>query len=104
MNVISAKPPQLGLSKVQKIIQNIYNIDASALSLNSERDQNFYLKGSNGNEYILKISNPQEEIELVKLQTATLKHIARFDSSLNVPVPIKSIDGQVFDYNITFAL
>ena len=44
MKVISTKPPQLGHSEVQEIIQNIYNIDASVLALNSERDQNFHLQ------------------------------------------------------------
>ena len=60
MKVISTKPPQLGHSEVQKIIQNIYNIDASVLTLNSERDQNFKLKSNDGNDYVLKISNPHE--------------------------------------------
>jgi len=98
MKVISTKPPQLGHSKVQEIIQNIYNIDASVLALNSERDQNFHLKGYDGNEYVLKISNPQEKIELIQLQTAAMNHIATFDSSLNVPVTVKSIDGQIINY------
>ena len=66
MKVISTKPPQLGHSKVQEIIQNIYNIDASVLALNSERDQNFHLKGYDGNEYVLKISNPREKIKLIQ--------------------------------------
>ena len=98
MKVISTKPPQLGHSKVQEIIQNIYNIDASVLALNSERDQNFHLKGYDGNEYVLKISNPQEKIKLIQLQTAAMNHITTFDSSLNVPVTVKSIDGQIINY------
>ena len=98
MKVISTKPPQLGHSKVQEIIQNIYNIDASVLALDSERDQNFHLKGYDGNEHVLKISNPQEKIELIQLQTAAMNHITTFDSSLNVPVTVKSIDGQIINY------
>ena len=97
MKVISTKPPQLGHSKVQEIIQNIYNIDASVLALNSERDQNFHLKGDDGNEYVLKISNSQEDIKLIKLQSAALKHIHDFDASLNVPVPIESIEGKIIN-------
>jgi len=57
MTVISTQPPQLSDSEVQEIIQNIYGIEASVLTLDSERDQNFHLKGDDGNEYVLKISN-----------------------------------------------
>ena len=57
MTVISTQPPQLSVSEVQEIIQNIYGIGASVLTLDSERDQNFHLKGDDGNEYVLKISN-----------------------------------------------
>ena len=108
MTVISTQPPQLTDSEVQEIIQNIYGIEASVLTLDSERDQNFHLKGDDGNEYILKISNPKEDLEIIKLQSASLKHIHAFDQSLNVPVPIESIEGNIviilmvilFEYNL----
>ena len=100
MNVISAQPPQLSNSEVQDILQKFYDFEASVSSLDSERDQNFHLKGDDGNEYVLKISNPQEDIELIKLQSAALKHIHGFDTSLNVPVPIESIEGKIINqYN-----
>ena len=57
MTVISTQPPQLSDSEVQEIIQNIYGIEAAVLTLDSERDQNFHLRGDDGNEYVLKISN-----------------------------------------------
>ena len=98
MTVISTQPPQLSDSEVQEIIQNIYGIKASVLTLNSERDQNFYLKGDDGNEYVLKISNPKEDLDLIKLQSASLKHIHAFDQSLHVPVPIQSIEGKIINY------
>ena len=100
MNVISAQPPQLSNSEVQDILQKFYDFEASVSSLDSERDQNFHLKGDDGNEYVLKISNPQEDIELIKLQSAALKHIHDFDASLNVPIPIESIEGKIINqYN-----
>jgi len=98
MRVISTQPPQLSDSEVQDIIQNIYGIGASVLTLDSERDQNFHLKGDDGNEYVLKISNPKEDLDLIKLQSASLKHIHAFDQSLNVPVPIESIEGKIVNH------
>jgi len=98
MTVISTQPPQLSYSEVQEIINNIYGIEASVLTLNSERDQNFHLKGKDGNEYVLKISNSKEDLDLIKLQSASLKHIHAFDQSLNVPVPIESIEGEIVNH------
>ena len=98
MTVISTQPPQFINIEVQKIVQNIYGINASISTLDSERDQNFHLKGDDGKEYVLKISNPQENIELIKLQSAEIKHIHFFNQSLNVPVPIKSIDGKIINH------
>jgi len=98
MTVISTQPPQLSDSEVQEIIKNIYGIEASVLTLDSERDQNFHLKGDDGNEYVLKISNSKEDLDLIKLQSASLKHIHAFDQSLNVPVPIESIEGKIVNH------
>ena len=98
MIVISTQPPQLSYSEVQEIINNIYGIEASVLTLDSERDQNFYLKGDDGNEYVLKISNSKEDLDLIKLQSASLKHIHAFDQSLNVPVPIESLEGKIVNH------
>ena len=98
MTVISTQPPQFINIEVQKIVQNIYGINASISTLDSERDQNFHLKGDDGKEYVLKISNPQENIELIELQSAAIKHIHFFNQSLNVPVSIKSIDGKIINH------
>ena len=98
MTVISTQPPQFINIEVQEIIQNIYGINASASKLDSERDQNFHLKGDDGNEYVLKISNSQEDIKLIKLQSAALEHIHVFNQSLIVPAPIKSIKGKIINH------
>ena len=97
MTVITEQPPQLSHSKVQKLIQSLYGFEVSVSALDSERDQNFKLKSNYGNDYVLKISNPQEDIELIKLQTAALKHIHTFDNSLQVPLPIESIEGKIIN-------
>ena len=60
MSVITEKPPQFNHSKVQKLIQSLYGFEVSVSALDSERDQNFKLKSNDGNDYVLKISNPHE--------------------------------------------
>jgi len=98
MKVISAQPPQLSNFEVQEIIQSIYGFEVSVSALNSERDQNFIIKKQDGKNFVLKISNPMEEVELIKLQSAALKHIHAFDQTLNVPIPIGSIDGKIINH------
>ena len=98
MTVITTQPPQFSHSKVQDIIQSIYGFEVSVSTLDSERDQNFLLKGKNGDSFVFKISNPMEDMKLIKLQTAALHHISNFDTSLNVPVPIESLDGKTINF------
>jgi Ser/Thr protein kinase RdoA (MazF antagonist) len=98
MTVITTQPPQFSHAKVQEIIQSHYGLEVSVSALDSERDQNFQLKGKNGDNFVLKFSNPLEDLELIQLQTAALLHISKFDGSLNVPIPIKSIDGSTIQH------
>ena len=97
MDVISTKPPQFDNTEIQKFLQNVYGIDGTIFLLDSERDQNFKVICENGNEFILKISNPHENIEIVKLQSAAIKHIHEYDSTLNVPILIKSKEGNIIN-------
>ena len=52
MTVITTQPPQFSHSKVQEIIQSIYGFEVSVSTLDSERDQNFLLKGKNGDSFV----------------------------------------------------
>ena len=97
MDVISTKPPQFDNTEIQKFLQNVYGIDGTIFLLDSERDQNFKVICEIGNEFILKISNPHENIEIVKLQSAAIKHIHEYDSTLNVPILIKSKEGNIIN-------
>ena len=94
MSVISFPPSRFKPSEVCQIVKTLYGFEVSVKALDSERDQNFYLKCEDGKEFVLKISNPAEDVELIKLQVASLKHIANFDSSIQVPSTIQALDSK----------
>ena len=96
MSVISSTPSRFSPSDVNQIAKTLYGFEVSVKVLDSERDQNFYLKREDGKEFVLKISNPAEDVELIKLQVASLKHISNFDSALHIPRTIQSLDGKFF--------
>ena len=94
MSVISFPPSRFSPSEAHQIAKTLYGFEVSVKVLDSERDQNFYLKREDGKEFVLKISNPAEDVELIKLQVASLKHIANFDSSIQVPSTIQTVGGE----------
>ena len=94
MSVISSPPSRFSASEAQQLAKTLYGFEVSVKVLDSERDQNFYLNREDGKEFVLKISNPAEDDELIKLQVASLKHIANFDSSIQVPSTIQTIGGK----------
>ena len=99
MSVISVPPSRFSPSEAQQIAKTLYGFEVSVKVLDSERDQNFYLKREDGKEFVLKISNPAEDVELINLQVASLKHIANFDSSMQVPRTIKTLEGKFISQN-----
>jgi 4-aminobutyrate aminotransferase-like enzyme/Ser/Thr protein kinase RdoA (MazF antagonist) len=69
-----------------------YAIKGEIKPLPSERDQNWYVKGYNGREFILKISNLQEDPSFLQMQNEVLRSLSSQD--LNVQHIFPSIDGK----------
>ena len=47
------------------IAHDVFGLDVSAKKLPSERDQNFHLSALSGEEYVLKVANATERIEVI---------------------------------------
>jgi len=60
----------------QAIAEKYFGIQASASELPSERDRNFLLSAPDGEKFVLKIANVQEEREVLEAQNAMMKHLA----------------------------
>lgn len=60
----------------QAIAEKYFGIQATAVELPSERDQNFLLEALAGGKFVLKIANPFEEREVLEAQNAMMTHLA----------------------------
>lgn len=90
---LSTSLPDLSLTDATDLAARLYGIDATAELLTSERDKNFRLIAAEEPAYLLKVSNPSEEDEVVDLQTACLDHIANVAPALLVPRVLRSLNG-----------
>lgn len=55
----------------------LYGIRGNVDVLAGERDQNFLLRTADGERFVLKIANSQEEVGLLEAQNAALQHLSR---------------------------
>jgi 4-aminobutyrate aminotransferase-like enzyme/Ser/Thr protein kinase RdoA (MazF antagonist) len=93
-DVLAAPPPSFSTTDAERIARRVFGIEGGAATpLDSERDQNFRIRVTDGLGYVLKISNPAEDPAVVDMQTQTLRHVARTDPSLPVPRPHPSTEG-----------
>ena len=69
MSVLEAKAPAFSAEEAEGIAERFFGVHSRARALVSERDQNFHLRGKEGREYVLKISNPAEDPTVLDFQT-----------------------------------
>lgn len=60
-----------------QIANELYEIEATASLLPSERDQNFQLTCRTGEQFVLKVANATESVEVLELQNQVMMHISR---------------------------
>jgi 4-aminobutyrate aminotransferase-like enzyme/Ser/Thr protein kinase RdoA (MazF antagonist) len=80
--------PHFSEAEAVKIANDLYGLSVSAAGLPSERDQNFHLTAANGEQYVLKLANSTESIEVLEFQNEAMMHItrARKKAEHNAPV------------------
>ena len=94
MSIFSILPPSFTKSDAKKIVYDVYGLIVKARTLDSDRDQNFYLDNKE-NEFVLKIYNPKESIDIINMQTNVLHHFQGINSDLvEVPRIINTLDGE----------
>jgi Ser/Thr protein kinase RdoA (MazF antagonist) len=82
-------------SRAEALAAEHYGLPVTARRLDSERDQNFRLRTTDGRDYVLKIANPAEERSVTTLQTEVLRHVASRDPSLPIPRIFPALSGAV---------
>ncbi len=73
--------PEFELQEVHEILRQKYDINASLMRLNGERDLNFLVDNVSGdtNRYVLKISNQEESSALLEFQGKVMERLAASD-------------------------
>jgi Ser/Thr protein kinase RdoA (MazF antagonist) len=93
IGVLETKAPCFSEADAEGAVREVFHLEAEARTLYSERDQNFHARAGDGREFVLKVSNPAEDPDVVDFQTQALLHIAAVDASLPVPQVVPTADG-----------
>jgi len=86
--------PQFSTDEARAIALDLWKIRAAAGELPSERDQNFHLRSEKGSEYVLKIANSREKLDVLELQVQAIHHLARLVPGYAWPEILKTQDGE----------
>lgn len=70
-----------------------YGLTAAITPLAGEVDFNFQLKTSDNQQYVLKISRPDEAIESLDFQSEILNHLATKQLPIHLPKSVKALNG-----------
>jgi len=90
---VSAEPPRVPVAEVERAVKRQFGLSGHYLPLVSERDQNFRLKASSGDQYVVKVTSAAEPRPVSDFQIAALLHLEKVGT---VPVPkvVAALDGQ----------
>jgi len=94
MSSIVQHAPRFTEEEAANISKDLYGLGVSAKLLPSERDQNFHLAESEGEEYVLKIANATEQYDVLEFQNRSMMHIVDKNKRID---PIGAICPEVFD-------
>jgi hydroxylysine kinase len=93
--LLSSSPPKLSSNEAIAFLATRYGINAQVREVACERDQNFHVRSNDGQEYVLKITNPEEPALTTDFQTEGMLWISRKDPSLPVPRLVPTSTGEV---------
>ncbi len=99
MTSIVQHAPRFSEQDAVRLARDFFGLDASARQLPSERDQNFHLTCRTGEQYVLKVANATESIEVLEFQNQVMMHIARNKNRLEqgvaaAPQICENINGE----------
>jgi Ser/Thr protein kinase RdoA (MazF antagonist) len=68
--------PSFAMDEAVAIARDRFGLEAAASPLTSERDQNFHLRTTEDDEFVLKIANATDDLPLLLAQNAAMGHLA----------------------------
>ncbi|MDX2500336.1 MAG: aminotransferase class III-fold pyridoxal phosphate-dependent enzyme [Deltaproteobacteria bacterium] len=85
--------PKLPFDEIRQIALAIYDLGGDFKPLKSERDQNYHIQTKSGENYVLKLSNQDEDAGVIDFQLKALTHIKEQDPALPVPRVLSTKEG-----------
>ncbi len=89
-----AEPVAVG--EAERLAQELYGVKVRARSLPGEYDDNFYVVGEDGREFVLKVMHPAREEDFVDLQCRALAHLAERAPELALPRVLRNLGGELY--------
>jgi len=72
-------------AEAERLAAELYGIAAAATGLPGEYDSNFYLRATDGKEFVLKCMHPAREVPFIEMQCQALAHLAERAPQLPLP-------------------
>lgn len=79
--------------EASKIAEQLYGLSGTVTRLAGEYDLNFHIKTQNGEEFLLKISHPNEDKSILDMQNAVLARLQATSRPFNAPTLHKTLSG-----------
>ncbi len=80
--VLEESAAAIDQAEAEKVARDILGLKAVATELGGERDVNFRLKCEDGKSYLLKVSHPSEDRDILDFQTQAMLWIEKQDSGI----------------------
>ena len=93
IRTVAAEPPNLETSVVSEAVDDLYGLRGDFTVLVSERDQNFRLRATTGECYVVKIVSLAEDPRVTDFQIAALVHLERLGLPF-VPSIVRTKSGE----------
>jgi len=93
MATMVAESRPVPVERAVSLAREQYGIEASAVALTGEREENLKLTARDGAEYVLKIANPADEAPAIELPVAALLHLEKTDPGFPCPRIVRALDG-----------
>ena len=81
-------------SDAEAIAKEHYGLSAQASCLDSYIDQNFLLRESDGEKFILKVHNTEELVDVIDFQNQMMEHLASSGEGIECPSAAKNVSGE----------
>ena len=96
-NILETQAPNFTSEHVKGIARTLFGLTGELSPLDSERDQNFHIGTSEGDQFVIKIANSAEDPAVIELQTDAMEHIATVDPELAIPKVLLSGNGRAIE-------